>query len=82
MKTIHTIADIEELIEMGSIPLEYVSAIESELSVWFEAEGTGESLMAFGLSDHACISPGRPKRYCQILNQRAVIQLGCLLRGT
>lgn len=45
MKTIRTIKDLEKIKEMGRNTLEYVAAIESEFMTWFEAEGTGESLM-------------------------------------
>ena len=47
--------DLERLKEMGRIPLEYVSVIESEFMNWFEAEGAGESLMTFEMSHHACM---------------------------
>lgn len=55
MITIRTIADLERLKEMGGIPLEYLSIIESEFLDWFEAEGTGESLDMFEIPHHACM---------------------------
>lgn len=55
MKTIRTIADIEELKGMSSIPNEYVSVIESEFNDWFEAEGTDESPMKVEISHHDCM---------------------------
>lgn len=55
MKTIKTMADLESLRRMGRIPLEYVNAIESEFLNWFEAEGAGESIMAFEMPQHACM---------------------------
>lgn len=53
MKTIRTIADLKRFKEMGSIPLEYVTAIELEFVDWFRAEGTGESLIIFEMQHHA-----------------------------
>lgn len=55
MKTIRTFADIEKLKEMGTIPIEYVTAIESEFLDWFEAEGTGESQKEFEMPQHTCM---------------------------
>lgn len=55
MKIIRTIADLERLKEMGSIPPEYISVVECDFMDWFEAEGTGESLMMFEMPNHACI---------------------------
>lgn len=55
MKRIRKITDIEELKEMGSIPLDYVTVIESEFITWFEAEGVGDSLDEFEMPQYACM---------------------------
>ena len=55
MIRIRRISEIERLKELGRIPLEYVKAIESEFVTWFEAEGTGESLIEVEMPQHACM---------------------------